>query len=78
MVYNKLRLLSCLICLARISLRKMTEGNIEQHVLQSATYDEDMVGYPEDTDPVGEGYRENHRHPQRREHPSLFPSKTTR
>ena len=60
MMYNKLRLLSCLTCLARISFRKMSEGNIEQRVLHSATYDEDMVGYPEDTDQVHEGYREDH------------------
>ena len=60
MMYNKIRLLSCLICLARISFRKMSEGNIEQRVLPSAAYDEDMVGYPEDTDQVHEGYREDH------------------
>lgn len=59
-------------------LEKMTEGNIEQHVLHSATYDEHMVVYPENTNPVHEGYCENHRHSQRREHPSLFPLKTTR
>lgn len=78
MMYNKLRLLSCLMCLARISFRKMPEGNIEQRVLLSATYNEDMVGNPEDTDEFHEGYREDHRHLQRREHPSLFPLKTKR
>lgn len=56
----------------------MPEGNIEQRVLLSATYNEDMVGNPEDTDEFHEGYREDHRHLQRREHPSLFPLKTKR
>ena len=38
----------------------MSDGNIKQGVLHSATYDEDMFGYFEDTDQVHEGYREDH------------------
>ena len=32
----------------------MPEGNIEQHVLHSATYDEDIIGYLKERDPVYE------------------------
>ena len=60
MTYNKLRLISCLKCLARTPFKTMSDGNIKQGVLHSATYDEDMFGYFEDTDQVHEGYREDH------------------
>ena len=43
----KPRILSCLVSLARTSLRSNPEGNMKQHGLDSAIYGEDMVGYAE-------------------------------